>query len=346
MFIKLSFLCACSAALVGLLVSADSVSAQPGAAPAVPRSIEQVSGNLYRVLNNTGFPQVTVFLVTTEGIILADPLNPEFSAWLRAELAERFSDQPVRYVINSHYHWDHARGGGMFTDTATFVAHENFVRNLESPIFEARPPGNTDDVNRDGCLTREEAQTGTRGNFDVMNGNGDDCLTQDEMALDIRRPDMTFSGDRYTVELGDGEVVLVHAGNRHTSDMIDMFFPDSRVLFTGDYVQLNRTCCNFAFDRKPLANWIASLRNLERLEFDIIVGCHGDMGTKADLVEARLFLEDLHAALSDGIAAGQSVEALQVSIRLERYQDWPGFADQLPAVIQSAYDNLTLYPPP
>lgn len=334
--------------LLALAAFAPAAAAQRGGGPgdavdAEPRSIEQVRGNLYRVLNNTGFPQVTMILVTSDGIVLADPLNPDFAAWLRAELAERFPGQPVRFVINSHYHWDHARGGGMFADTATFVAHENFRTNLTLPIHEARPPGNTDDVDRDGCLTRDEAQTGTRGNFDAMNGDGDECLTQEEMALNIRRPDITFDGDRYTVELGDSRVVLVHAGNRHTSDMIDMYFPDQRVLFTGDYVQLNRMCCNFAFDRKPLTNWIASLRNLETLDFDTMVGCHGDMGTKADVTATRMFLEELTAAVSAGIAAGQSLEELQQGIVLDQYQDWMGYEQQLSGIIQSAYDNLTMY---
>jgi glyoxylase-like metal-dependent hydrolase (beta-lactamase superfamily II) len=325
-------------------LAAPAQAQRGGGAPAGPtRSIEQVRGNVYRVLNNAGFPQVTMIMVTSEGIVLADPLNAEFTAWLRGELASRFPGQPVRYVLNTHYHWDHARGGGMFADTATYVAHAEFVNNLGRPIHEARPPGDTDDVNRDGCLTREEAQTGTRGNFDAMNGNGDDCLTQQEMALDIRRPDLTFAGDRHTVELGGERVELVHAGNRHSSDNLDLFFPAQRVVFASDYVQFKRTCCGFAFDRKPLAAWIASLRTLESLDFDVIVGNHGDMGTKADLSEARQFLEDLSAAVSSAIAAGQSVEEMQKTIRLERYSGWMNFEQQLPGVIQSAYLNLTQY---
>jgi glyoxylase-like metal-dependent hydrolase (beta-lactamase superfamily II) len=323
----------------------DAALAQRGGGPpaAPTRSIEPVRGNVYRVLNNAGFPQVTVIMVTAEGILLADPLNAEFTAWLRTELGTRFPGQPVRYVVNTHYHWDHARGGGMFADTATYVAHAEFVNNLARPIHEARPPGDTDDVNRDGCLTREEAQTGTRGNFDAMNGNGDGCLTQEEMALDIRRPDITFTGARHTLQLGGDRVELVHAGNRHTSDNIDVFFPDQRVVFASDYVQLRRTCCGFAFDRKPLAAWIASLRTLESLDFDVIVGNHGDMGTKADLSEARQFLEDLTAAVSAAISAGHSLEQMQTSIRLERYRNWMNFEQQLPGVIQSAYLNLTQY---
>lgn len=82
--------------------------------------ITQITEDLYRAANNT---HRTVFLVTEEGIILADPVNVEFAAWLRSELDERF-DVPVKYVLYSHSHADHASGGAAFADTALFVGHE------------------------------------------------------------------------------------------------------------------------------------------------------------------------------------------------------------------------------
>ena len=83
-------------------------------------SITQVTEDLYRVANNT---HRTIFLVTDEGIILADPVNVNLAAWLRSELDERF-DVPVKYVLYSHHHADHASGGAYFADTAVFVGHE------------------------------------------------------------------------------------------------------------------------------------------------------------------------------------------------------------------------------
>src|SRR5687767_8206842 len=112
-------------AIVVLLTGAGAArQRQGGAAPAPPmRTITQVRGDLYKVQSGVGVAAVTVFLVTADGIILADPLTPEFAAWLKGELATRFPGRPVRYVINSHYHYDHARGGGMFADSARYVAH-------------------------------------------------------------------------------------------------------------------------------------------------------------------------------------------------------------------------------
>ena len=338
-------------ALFVLLTGAgDAQQRQGGAAPAPPmRTITQVRGDLYKAQSGTGVAAVTVFLVTPEGIILADPLTPEFAAWLKGELATRFPGRPVRYVINSHYHYDHARGGGMFADGARYVAHANMPKNLALPIGQARPPGDTEDTNNDGRVTREEAQTGTRANFDRFDGNADGFVTQEEISADVRRPDITFTGDRYTVTLGGKRVELIHAKNRHTDDLIDMYFPDERVLFSGDYIWTNRLCCNFAFDRRPMSVWVNSIRALEALDFDIMVGSHFEQAAKQDVVTFRQYLEDLQAAVSAGIKQGRSLEELQKTIRLEKYSHFAGYKEAAPAtatlpqVIQSAYLSLTKY---
>ncbi len=104
------------------------VPAQQGQKPPV-RDIAQVTGTLYRVRNNNHY---TVFYVTPGGIILADPINADFGAWLKAELAKRFPNAPVRDVIYSHHHQDHASGAAVFNDTAEVVGHENFAAAVKA----------------------------------------------------------------------------------------------------------------------------------------------------------------------------------------------------------------------
>lgn len=90
------------------------------------REIKQITGDLYNIQddNNT----FTAFLVTEEGIILADPINQVTAKWIRSELDKRF-DVPVKYVVYSHHHDDHAPGAEFFED-AIIVAHENVLAAL------------------------------------------------------------------------------------------------------------------------------------------------------------------------------------------------------------------------
>src|SRR4051812_28250937 len=75
---------------------------------------------------------VSAFMVTPEGIILVEPIGMEMATWLKAELAKRFT-VPVKYVIYSHSHWDHASGGSVYADTAKFIGHENMLKNIAMP---------------------------------------------------------------------------------------------------------------------------------------------------------------------------------------------------------------------
>ncbi|WP_428103361.1 MBL fold metallo-hydrolase [Candidatus Rariloculus sp.] len=52
---------------------------------------------------------------------------------------ERFG-VPVRYVLYSHHHWDHASGGAVFADTAIYIAHERMAAALAAPLPSAAAP--------------------------------------------------------------------------------------------------------------------------------------------------------------------------------------------------------------
>jgi len=104
--------------------------APPGAAqPAVPqtaarpeRTIVNLRGGLYLAQFDW---RATVFLVTADGIVLADPLSVDAARWMQQEFAARFPGQPVRYVLHTHYHIDRSPGAAVFTG-ATPIAHRLF----------------------------------------------------------------------------------------------------------------------------------------------------------------------------------------------------------------------------
>jgi glyoxylase-like metal-dependent hydrolase (beta-lactamase superfamily II) len=197
---------------LGLLGGA-AVAQQPPRGPA--RDIVKVTGDLYRARNNNYF---AIFLVTPDGIVLADPINTAFATWLKEQFAERFK-VPVRYVIYSHSHWDHIEGGSVFADTARFVAHENVGRNMDGRIPQM--PGDMLDRNNNGRFELDEivgpltANAGRcgmpAGFFKTADRNGDGSLTPAELQADIRKPDILYS-DRLQLTLGGKTVELIYPG--------------------------------------------------------------------------------------------------------------------------------------
>jgi glyoxylase-like metal-dependent hydrolase (beta-lactamase superfamily II) len=100
--------------------------ATPGALSA---DLQQFADDTYAFVNS-GY--ISLFIVTDEGVIATDPGSqggPERAEAYRAAIAS-VTDQQVRYLIYSHHHPDHATGGEIFADTATFISHQNAVEKL------------------------------------------------------------------------------------------------------------------------------------------------------------------------------------------------------------------------
>jgi len=73
----------------------------------------------------------TMFITTDEGIIVTDPLNERAAPKLMAAI-RAVSDKPIKYMIYSHEHRDHASGGQIFKDAgATVISQEKCVGALK-----------------------------------------------------------------------------------------------------------------------------------------------------------------------------------------------------------------------
>ena len=267
---------------------------QQASAQAPTRTIENITGDLYRATNNAHH---TTFLVTSEGIILTDPIGTDFATWLKAELDSRF-DVPVRYVLYSHYHDDHASGGAVFEDTAEFVGHENMVPNLEA-------------------------------------------VADDPVFAEVRPPDRTYS-DRTSVTLGGKTVEMIHALPSHSNDSSIIYFPDERTVFAVDFVNVRRVPFQTLSGYAPVPAWIEANQDLQaRVDYDIMAPGHGPVGTKSDIDDSTRYLEELLAAVTEAVEAGQSLEQVQQSVLMEDYSDWGQYEAWRALNVQGVYESLT-----
>lgn len=293
-----------------------------GTGEGLPRNeITQLTGDLYRFRDVRHFG---MFLVTPEGIILVDPTNDQAAAWLREQLDERFG-LPVRYVIYSHTHNDHASGGAVFADTATFVGHENMRKNLQRPADDAPllPREQLWDADGDGLIQPAEAQgTALANNFARDDTDGNGGLSRAEIwarqNAGSQVPPGVYYTNHMTIALGGKTVELHYTGRNHTDDMTVVLFPEERTIYTVDFLTPKRpprTQLHGGF----MPDWVESLRRVEQLDFDIISPGHELPGTKADVTEQRQYLEELVAAVAAGIAEGSSQQELVETVLMENY---------------------------
>ncbi len=271
------------------------------------RGITKVSGDLYQVQddNNT----FTAFLVTTEGIILTDPINTQTAKWLKSELKKRF-DLPVKYLIYSHSHDDHSSGAAIY-DEAIIVAHENVVAEFE--IWN--------DLSVD------------IPDFDGFDGDVK-AFTEYRKANPAVFPDITFS-DRMSIELGDKTVNLIYLGKGHSDNLIAVHYPAESAVLAVDAVWIDRV----SFLDLPYVHFFPDafdgLRTIEAIDFDILLTGHGVHGTgkgaigeKQDVTEFREYFEALYAEIVRahdlGLTKQQAVETIELPTfqHLGMYDEW------------------------
>ena len=109
------------------------------AAQLPPRAVlvtQKVVDDLYVIIGNGGN---VAFLVTNEGGILIDDKYEEDFEAINAQV-KSVTDQPVKYVFNTHYHSDHSGGNTRFLSVAEIISHKNSRTNiLENKQSNASP---------------------------------------------------------------------------------------------------------------------------------------------------------------------------------------------------------------
>jgi glyoxylase-like metal-dependent hydrolase (beta-lactamase superfamily II) len=306
----------------------------------VPRGIVNITGQLYRAQNNNHY---TVFLVTSEGVIMSDPINRDFGRWLKSEIATRFK-VPVRYVIYTHRDWDHASGGVVFADTAEFVGHVNMLTALAPP--RGNPPlAQADgalDTNRNGLIERAEAKgdAAVAQQFDLFDYNRDSVVSPAEIARgplsDVHPPTVTYAG-QHTVTLGGKRVVMTPLGNAHADDSVVLHFPDERAVFSADILQVKRLPNAIT---PSVGAYIDALRTIIAFDYDHALTGHALAGRKQDALESQRYLEELANGVAAGIGAGKSVTEIQKTLTLDAFKGFERWDTVREAHIASVYATL------
>ncbi len=115
-------------ALVLIAVGAalpDGLAQQKKARP--PLGIEKVADDLFVIIGSGGNVGV---LVTDEGVVLVDAkFEPDYDGIVAQ--VKSVTAKPVKYVINTHHHSDHAGGNTRFIEVAEIISHKNARTNIE-----------------------------------------------------------------------------------------------------------------------------------------------------------------------------------------------------------------------
>lgn len=138
--------------------------------------------------------------------------------------------------------------------------------------------------------------------------------------IDGVKPDERFE-DTKKLEIGGKTFELTWLGEGHGKDLIAVVVRPENLAFITDAASPK----GLPYRDMPNSNidgWINQVRKVETLDFEIFAPAHGNVGTKADATDARIYMEKLHERVLAGLKAGKSVDELAASVTMEEYKDW------------------------
>lgn len=108
-------------AVVSFMMMAIGIFATPGFANSLPEHTAKIAEGVYSY--GPGNHYYSMFVVTGEGVVAIESVNTAHAKGMLQAIRE-ITDQPVKFLLHSHNHWDHSGGGQVFKDAgATTLAH-------------------------------------------------------------------------------------------------------------------------------------------------------------------------------------------------------------------------------
>ena len=175
--------------------------------------LEELANGIYGLIASTDFPPTSPniaicnggIVVGSDGVLVVDPFQNEDLANLLFETVATLTDQPIRYVVNSHYHFDHS-GGNAAADALDYpvlgrgpIRELMLERNLE---FDPNPAPPSIIVNNAGSLWLGDRQVQLT-EFDGHSGGTD-------LIVYVPDADVLMAGDLLFTQripfLGDGNI--------------------------------------------------------------------------------------------------------------------------------------------
>jgi glyoxylase-like metal-dependent hydrolase (beta-lactamase superfamily II) len=153
--------------------------------------------------------------------------------------------------------------------------------------------------------------------------DGTTVIAQENAPADIDGvvPTERFS-DTTTLEIGGKTLELTYLGPGHGQDMIAVVVRPENVGFITDVAVPRRLPYRTFGGASNIDDWIDQIETVETLDFEILAPAHGNVGTKEDATEVRVYIETLRAEVLEGLRDGKSVDVLVEEVTMDDYVDW------------------------
>lgn len=287
----------------------------------------------------------SVAIIGDDGVLVVDTgMIPSLTRRMIAEIRQK-TDKPVRWVVNTHWHWDHNLGNFVYRDEFPNVT-------IISTPFTRTSIAEIDGKVLDLYKTRGAAMSSklhamldSRKNADGSAMTADQVEAQQALVHDldaalpeitkgrIELPNQTFT-DSLTLFLGKREVDLRFLGRANTAGDAIVYVPDAKMLITGDLLVGPVPYATNSY----ISDWIGVMKKLDAIDAAIIVPGHGPVEhDKTHLRTITALLETIDMQVRQAVAARLSLDETRKKVDISK------FTEQLTAGIASRRRSFQEY---
>jgi glyoxylase-like metal-dependent hydrolase (beta-lactamase superfamily II) len=328
---RFALICAATA------VSAAVFHAQAPSPAAAYRFTEIVPG-VYSAIG-TGSMNVgsnSAVIVNRDEVMIVDShISPESGRAMLQEL-KAITDKPVRFLINTHFHYDHTNGNQAFPPGVDIIGHEFTRRKLTGDVLEKGMfadllktlPRQLDDLTARAAAETDPALK-ARGAQQVRVQT---AFANSLKELRVTPPNVTLV-DHMTLFRGDREIRLLYLGHGHTGGDIVVYLPREKVLCSGDL--LVHDVANLIDGY--LNEWPEALEKLKPIDFVDVIPGHGDPFKGKERIDwFQSYLRDLWkqgtALHEQQVSAADAARRIDMTAHKAHYPAITGPGVNLPAV--------------
>lgn len=259
-----------------------------------------------------------IFVGPVETTIIDSETSPAAGRALIQDV-KAITDKPIKYVIDSHFHYDHVFGNQVFGPDVQIIGHDHTRQRLNANTLEQytfltslRPIPERVASLRQRITEEKEPQQKA-----VLERQMQNSLDYQEQVKEVRQtpPNITFD-NTMTLVRGEREFRLMYLGRGHTDTDVVTYLPRERIVATGDLME---SVISYMGDSYP-EEWITTLDKLKALDFDTVLPGHGvPFKGKERITAFQAYLRDLLTQTAALKQQGLSAEEAATRIDLTKY---------------------------
>jgi len=253
-----------------------------------------------------------VFVRTQDVVVVDAHSKPSAAASLVAQIKREITDKPVRYVVNTHFHWDHMQGDHAYRQPGEKVdiIATNATKKLMSDLSVARMKESLEQIPPQIEKVRKRAEGSTSAaekEFCAEQIRQLEAYQAELKDFTLELPSVTFDN---SYELRDQafDLHLGFHGHAHTAGDVFVFCPQRRAIATGD---ASHGWVPNLGDGYP-HDWPATIDKVMKIDFKYVLGGHGPMQSdRVVMTNQRNYIEELTGKVEEGKRDGLTLEDMQ-----------------------------------